>query len=97
MTRERSTSLYAACGSKFHPPGCLRHVFPAACRERIAALAAIDAAVKQEGGEELAAVEKRIADLKPKANVQEKHPAFGYHSSIESDQNREKWVARTRR
>ncbi len=42
MTRERSTSLYAACGSKFHPPGCLRHVFPAACRECIAALAAIE-------------------------------------------------------
>ena len=42
MTRERSTSLYAACGSNLHPLGCLRHAFPAACCERIAALAAIE-------------------------------------------------------
>ncbi|MEO8497092.1 MAG: DUF1549 domain-containing protein, partial [Planctomycetota bacterium] len=57
-----------------------------------AALAALAAAVKQEGGEELASVEKRIAELKPRANAKDKHPAFGYHSGIESDQHREKWV-----
>ena len=55
-------------------------------------LATLDAAVKKEGGEELALVEKRIEELKPKANVKDKHPAFGYHSNIESDQDREKWV-----
>ncbi len=55
-----------------------------------AALATLDAALKQEGGEELASVEKRIAELK--ANAKDKHPAFGYHSNIDSDRNREKWV-----
>ncbi|MDA1049177.1 MAG: DUF1553 domain-containing protein [Planctomycetota bacterium] len=57
-----------------------------------AALATLDAAVKQQGGEELAAVEKRIAELNPKADVKDKNPAFGYHSNIASDSNREKWV-----
>ncbi|MBI2480173.1 MAG: DUF1553 domain-containing protein [Planctomycetia bacterium] len=56
------------------------------------ALATLNADIMKEGGEELAAVEKRIAELKPKADAKEKHPAFGYHSNIESDQNREKWV-----
>ncbi|MBC8354878.1 MAG: PSD1 domain-containing protein [Planctomycetes bacterium] len=57
-----------------------------------AALATIDAAIKKEGGEELAAVEKRIAEVKPKANAKDKHPAFGYHSGIASDQSHKKWV-----
>jgi hypothetical protein len=42
MTGNEPTSLDAACGSKLHPPGCLRRVFPPACCERIAALAAIE-------------------------------------------------------
>jgi hypothetical protein len=42
MTSNEPTSLYAACGSNLHPLGCLRHAFPAACCERIAALAAIE-------------------------------------------------------
>ncbi|MCA9118791.1 MAG: PSD1 domain-containing protein [Planctomycetaceae bacterium] len=57
-----------------------------------AALAELDASIKREGGEQLAAVEKRIAELKPKADAKDKHPAFGYHSNIESEQDREKWV-----
>jgi hypothetical protein len=55
-------------------------------------LAALDAVIKKEGGEELATIENKIAELKPKADAKDKHPAFGYHSNIESDQNREKWV-----
>jgi len=55
-------------------------------------LAALDAAITKEGGEELATIESEIAELKPKAAAKDKHPAFGYHSDIESDQNREKWV-----
>ena len=42
MTGNEPTSLDAACGSKLHPLGCLRHAFPAAGCERIAALAAIE-------------------------------------------------------
>ena len=57
-----------------------------------AAIAELDAITKKEGGEELAAIEKQIAALKPKAAAKDKHPAFGYHSNIASDQNREKWV-----
>jgi len=55
-------------------------------------LAELDAAIKTDGGEELATVEKRIAELKPKTIPKEKHPAFGYHSTIEPKANREKWV-----
>ncbi|HRX79241.1 MAG TPA: DUF1553 domain-containing protein, partial [Pirellulaceae bacterium] len=61
-------------------------------KETQEALAALDAAIKQEGGEELAALEKQIAVLKPRTDAKDKHPAFGYHSTIESDPNREKWV-----
>lgn len=61
-------------------------------QESRAALAEIDATTKREGGEELALIEKRIAKLKPKAIAKDKHPAFGYHSNIEKDQHRNKWV-----
>lgn len=55
-------------------------------------LAELDAVIKREGGAELASVEKRIAELKPKANVKDKHPAFGYHSNIAATPEVAKWV-----
>lgn len=55
-------------------------------------LAKIDEAIKKEGGEELAAVEKQIAELKPQANPKDKHPAYGYHSNIEPSPDVQKWV-----
>ena len=48
--------------------------------------------VKQEGGTPLAALEKRIAKLKPKAQPADKRPEFGYHSQTSPTQEAEKWV-----
>ena len=55
-------------------------------------LAKIDAAIKKEGGEDLAAVKKLIAELLPKAQPKGKKPEYGYHSNLGPDPNREKWV-----
>ena len=52
----------------------------------------LEAAIKAEGGQQLADLEKQIADLSPKAQPAEKHPAYGYHSAIESKSNKPKWV-----
>lgn len=52
----------------------------------------IEAAIKKEGGQQLANLENQIASLAPKAHPAQKHPAFGYHSAIESDSRKPKWV-----
>ncbi|MEZ6050851.1 MAG: DUF1553 domain-containing protein [Planctomycetaceae bacterium] len=49
-------------------------------------------AIKNEGGEPLKLAEQKIDELKPLAHIEEKHPAFGYHSQIAADPNIEKWV-----
>ncbi|MBI1310671.1 DUF1553 domain-containing protein [bacterium] len=63
---------------------------------QIAALQAeqksIDEQIKQAGGAELADLEKRIAELKPKAEPQGKQPEFGYHSAIAPRADAEKWI-----
>jgi hypothetical protein len=51
----------------------------------------VDAKVREAGGAELAAVEKRLAELSKAALVGEK-PEFGYHSNIEPRQDVVKWV-----
>lgn len=55
-------------------------------------LAALDAEMKKAGGPELAALDKQIATLAPKAKLQRKHPAFGYHSLIVKNPRTAKWV-----
>jgi hypothetical protein len=55
-------------------------------------LAQLEETIKKEGGDELATLEKRIAELRPKTNPKDKNPAFGYHSNIEPKPDREKWV-----
>ncbi|MCP4169476.1 MAG: DUF1553 domain-containing protein [Fuerstiella sp.] len=62
-------------------------------RDEVAAqLKKFDDDVKQEGGTQLAALDKRIAKLKPKAQPADKRPEFGYHSQTSGTQNSEKWV-----
>ena len=55
-------------------------------------LAALDAEMKKAGGTELAALDKQIAALSPKAKLQRKHPAYGYHSLIVKNPSTTKWV-----
>ncbi len=50
------------------------------------------AAIQAAGGEELATVEARMKELQSQAQLRDKQPAFGYHSHIEPEPNREKWV-----
>ena len=57
-----------------------------------AALTALNAAIQQDGGPELVALEKQIAELQPKASPAVKRPEFGYHSGIAPNQDVEKWV-----
>ena len=62
-------------------------------RDEVAAqLKKFDDDVKQEGGTQLAALDKRIAALKPKAQPADKRPEFGYHSQTSATQDAEKWV-----
>ncbi|MEO1980207.1 MAG: cytochrome C, partial [Fuerstiella sp.] len=58
----------------------------------VAQLKKFDDDVKQEGGERLAALDKRIAALKPKALPADKRPEFGYHSQTSATSDVEKWV-----
>lgn len=53
---------------------------------------ALNRLIRDEGGEPLAQVEQRIDELKPRAQVEAKHPAFGYHSQIANAPDTEKWV-----
>jgi mono/diheme cytochrome c family protein len=55
-------------------------------------LAALDAEVKKEGGPQLAALDKQIAGLRPKAKLKSKRPEFGYHSAIAKKPGVAKWV-----
>jgi len=55
-------------------------------------LAALDAEIKKEGGPQLAAIDKQIAALRPKAKLKIKRPEFGYHSAITKKSNVAKWV-----
>ena len=48
--------------------------------------------IKDAGGAELADVEQRIAELKPKTKPQAKKPEFGYHSAIAPKADAEKWI-----
>ena len=57
-----------------------------------AALTVLNAAIQKEGGPELVALEKQIAELQPKASPAAKRPEFGYHSGIAPKQDVEKWV-----
>ncbi|MCA9076335.1 MAG: DUF1553 domain-containing protein [Planctomycetaceae bacterium] len=48
--------------------------------------------IREEGGEPLKLVEQKIDELKPLAQVNDKHPAFGYHSQMATEPSTEKWV-----
>jgi len=61
-------------------------------REMRLELTRIDEAIKAEGGAELADFDQRIAELKPRTEPRDKHPAYGYHSSIEPTPDQVKWV-----
>ena len=55
-------------------------------------LAELDAEIKKAGGPQLAALDKQIAALRPKAKLKSKRPEFGYHSAIVKKSNVAKWV-----
>ena len=57
-----------------------------------AALTTLNAAIQKDGGPELVALDKQIAELKPRAAPAAKRPEFGYHSGISAKQDTEKWV-----
>ncbi len=57
-----------------------------------AAQSVLQAAIKKDGGEELAALEARIGELQPKATPAAKRPEFGYHSQIATQPDTQKWV-----
>lgn len=57
-----------------------------------AAQSALQAAIKKDGGEELAALEARVGELQPKATPAAKRPEFGYHSQIAAQPDTQKWV-----
>ncbi len=50
----------------------------------------LDARIREQGGEALAAVERELAELRQQREGQ--HPAFGYHSQLESSADQTKWV-----
>lgn len=51
-----------------------------------------DTAIRTEGGEKLAAMEKQMSELRPTAEPSAKRPEFGYHSQIAATADSEKWV-----
>jgi len=55
-------------------------------------LATLDTQIKKEGGAQVAALDKKIAALKPKAKLKNKSVEFGYHSAIVKEPNQTKWV-----
>ena len=69
-----------------------RHEYDDQLKQLRAELAKLDEAVKQEGGDELATVRKRISELLPKTAPQDKHPAYGFHSNIVNKPDSVKWV-----
>ena len=53
----------------------------------------LETAVKTRAGDPLKKLDERIAELeKPKPGTPSKADAFGYHSSIDKDQNKPRWV-----
>jgi hypothetical protein len=70
----------------------LRREFSESRDEVAAQLKKFDDDVKQEGGTQLAALDKRIAKLKSKAQPTDKRPEFGYHSQTSTTQDVDKWV-----
>jgi mono/diheme cytochrome c family protein len=57
-----------------------------------AELKLLDEQIKKDGGAELAAAEKQIAELTPKTKPKARRPEYGYHSHIVANQNTTKWV-----
>ncbi len=57
-----------------------------------ASLTSLNEVIAKDGGPELAAIEKTIRELQPKAAPVEKRPEFGYHSGLSPKQDVEKWV-----
>lgn len=57
-----------------------------------AALTTLNAAIQKDGGPELVALDKQIAELQPRAAPAAKQSEFGYHSGISAKQDIEKWV-----
>lgn len=55
-------------------------------------LNSLEVLIKKDGGPELAAVEKQIAELTPLTTPKGKRPEYGYHSQIVPSQNTTKWV-----
>src|SRR6266540_2300039 len=51
----------------------------------------LEAEARKAGGQELLALERRIAEAKRPTDG-ELRPEYGYHSAIESKQDRMKWV-----
>jgi hypothetical protein len=68
-----------------------RRVLLAEQRELQERKAAIDSQVERLAGEELKAIDARIAAADQQRNGEER-PEFGYHSRIEPEQDRVKWV-----
>jgi hypothetical protein len=48
--------------------------------------------IRKAGGEELAAIDKQVNELKSKSSLKPKRPEYGYHSQIVSKPDVEKWV-----
>lgn len=69
-----------------------RQQLDAQLRAARATLGGLNAAVQKDGGPELVALEKRLAELSPKTQPAAKRPEFGYHSGISPKQDVEKWV-----
>lgn len=57
-----------------------------------AGLTTLNAAIQKDGGPELVALDKQIAELQPRAAPAAKRPEFGYHSGMSSKPDVEKWV-----
>ncbi|MEI7698263.1 MAG: PSD1 and planctomycete cytochrome C domain-containing protein [Planctomycetia bacterium] len=52
----------------------------------------LEAEIRSDGGENLAGLDKKLAELKPLAGVAPKRPEYGYHSDIAARQDTTKWV-----
>ncbi len=57
-----------------------------------AGLTTLNAAIQKDGGPELVALDKQIAELQPRAAPAAKRHEFGYHSGMSSKPDVEKWV-----
>jgi Skp family chaperone for outer membrane proteins len=69
-----------------------RHNLQRQVKELKAQQKSLEAEVKTAGGDQLAAIEQRIAKLRPLAALKDKQPAFGYHSQISPKPGSQKWV-----